>query len=336
MRYRFLSFLILTVFVQSCSSDRLDVDVSDVELELKLERFDKRMFEVKSLEEMKSVNEELIESGGELYEFYVAEMLRSGSVYDDSIANYLFYFVSDSMMQMTYQDIQTEFGSFKDEHESVVKMFKRLKYHIPKAQMPRQLITYNSAFNYGVTSTNDRIGVGLEMYLGPLNRIVKELGFPLYIKEKMTAEYLQVDIAHSWIMTNVLGENPGETFLDQMIYYGKLRYLIDAMIPDEDDHLKMRYTSDEYEWALASEDDIWRFLMDMNWIYSTEMKVQLRYFDEAPTTVGLEGSPGRIGQFMGWQMVKQYMDKNEDITVLQMINEENHAKFLKTYKPEDE
>ena len=59
---------------------------------------------------------------------------------------------------------------------------------------------------------------------------MKELGFPLYIKDKMDKDYLVVDVAHSWLMTNVLEENSGETFLSQMIYYGKLRYLIDVHV----------------------------------------------------------------------------------------------------------
>ena len=156
------------------------------------------------------------------------------------------------------------------------------------------------------------------------------------MKEKMEKEYLPVDVAHSWLATNVLGDNPDDTFLKSLIYYGKLYYVLDAMMPDLPDHLKVRYTEEEYDWALASEANIWQYLKDMNWIYSTEMKVKLRFFEEAPTTVGIEDSPGRIGRFMGWQMIRQYMGKNEDVSVLDLISETNESKFLKTYKPEDE
>ena len=334
MRYRHFSLILLIVGIVGCSSDPLDVDVSDVDFEMNFERFDQKMFEVKSVEEMKSVNEELIEIGGELYEFYVYEMLRSGSVYDDSIAHYLYYFVTDTTMKITFNDIQSEFNNFETEEELITDAFKHLKYHLPDAPLPNRLITYNSAFNYGVISTNDQIGVGLEMYLGQYNEIIQNLAFPVYMKEKMEREYLPVDVCHSWIITNIL-KDPGETFLSQMIYYGKVLYLIDAMMPDQPDHLKVRYTEDEYDFALASEDDVWLYIMDMNWVYDTDMKLHLRWFGEAPTTVEITGSPGRMGQFMGWQMVKQYMDKNEDATVESMIAETNEAKFLKIYKPEE-
>jgi len=335
MRHVNLLLITVTIILGSCSSDPLDVDVSDVDFEMSFDRFDQDMFAVESAQEMKSLNEDLIERGGELYEFYVGEMLRSGSVYDDSAGYYLYYFVSDSMIRQSQDDINRVFPNFSNYELQLTEMFKRLKFHLPDASLPNKLITYNSAFNYGVISTDSVIGLGLDMYLGKNNEIISQLGFPVYMKDKMAEEYMLVDIAHSWIATNVL-KDQGETFLDQMIYYGKLRYLIDAMLPELEDHLKIRYTEEEYDFSLASEDDVWLFIMDMNWVYSTDMKVGLRFFEEAPTTVGIEGSPGRLGQFMGWQMIRQYMEKNPEVTVAELIAETNTAKFLKTYKPEDE
>ncbi|UKN03502.1 hypothetical protein K6119_08240 [Paracrocinitomix mangrovi] len=328
--------IILIFFITACSSDRLDVDVSDVEFEMQFEHFEDEMFNCKSVSEMDAANKQLVEKGQELYEFYVFDVLRAGSPYDDSVGTYLYYFITDTTMKMAYQDIRTEFGDFSEEEDQIVDMFKHLKYHLPKALLPEKLITYNSAFNYGVVSTPNKIGVGLEMYLGPENRIIQQVGFPVYVKDKMKSEYLMVDIAHSWLITNVMGENKGETFLSQMVYYGKLRYAIDAMLPNLPDHLKIRYTEAEYDWSLASEDDIWLYILDMNWVYSTDMKLLLRFFEEAPTTVGIEGSPGRIGQFMGWQMVKQYMEKNEEVSVADLLLQDNETVILKTYKPDNE
>lgn len=330
-RYNFLIFIIL--ILTGCQSDPLDVDVSGIEINIQYERFEQKMFESKSVSQLKEINSYCIESGGELYEYYVYEMLRSGSVYDDSIANYLFYFVQDTIMRSVYNDINAQFGDFTNWQNEIDNAFKHLKYHLPKAKQPEKIITYNSAFNYGVVSTDKYIGIGLEMYLGQNNRTIKKIGFPVFMKEKMNESYLLVDVCHSWVITHLMGEDKGETFLSSMIYYGKLRYAVDAMIPETEDCYKIRYTPEEYEWALASEYDIWQFLVEMNYIYSTEAKLKLRYFEEAPTTVDMEGSPGRIGQFMGWQIVKQYMDKNPEVTLEQLLNETNEGKILKAYKP---
>jgi len=336
MIYRFRILICFSLFLAACSSGPLDVDVSDVEVNIDLERFDQKMSSVSSVTEMSVTNDEMIEIGGELYEFYIYDMLRSGSVYDDSVGHYLYYFVSDTVMRMTFDDIQSEFREFADEKDLIDDMFRHLKYHLPEAPIPDAVITYNSAYSYGVISTDTKIGLGLDMYLGQFNRTIQQLGFPVYMKEKMDRQYLPIDVAHSWLITNVTGEDKGETFLSSMVYYGKLRYAIDAMLPELDDHLKIRYNEEEYDWALASEYNIWQYILDMNWVYSTDVKVKLRYFEESPTTVGIEGSPGRIGQFIGWQMVRQYMEKHEEVTLDELLNNTEETKILKSYKPEDE
>ncbi|MBK6951660.1 MAG: hypothetical protein IPH24_06305 [Crocinitomicaceae bacterium] len=327
-----ISFLFL---LAACSSDPLLVDVSDVEVNIAFERFDQKMAAAKSPEEMSRINEELLATGDELYEYYVSDMLRAGNVHDDSIGVYLYYFVTDTIMRAVFDDIDLKFGDFTIWQDEITNAFKHFKYHLPEEKLPEKVITYNSAFNYGVVSTEKYIGVGLEMYLGADNRTIQRIGFPMFMKEKMNQDYLLVDICHSWLISNVVGEDRGETFLSSMIYYGKLRYAVDAMLPEMEDSYKIRYTPEEYEWALISEYNIWSFLVDMNYIYSTEAKVKLRYFEEAPTTVDMEGSPGRIGQFIGWQIVKQYMEKNPDVTVAELLKETNESKILKAYKPQE-
>jgi hypothetical protein len=332
---KFYLIIFLSFVISSCSGDKLDVDVSNVDIDLKFERFEKEMFEGNTPEEMAKINQNLIEKGGELYEFYVYEMLRAGSVYDDSIGTLLSFFVNDSMMQMMMEDLETEFSDFTVVEDQLTDVFKRLKYHLPNAPQPKKIITYNGAFTFGVVSTDSVIGIGLDMYLGAQNRLVREIRFPQYMKEKMNRDYLSLDVAQSWLMTNVLGEDEGETFLSSMIYYGKLRYILKALLPKVEDHIIMRYNPEEYDFAVASEFEIWEYLIEMNWIYSIDMKVKLRFFEEAPSTVGIDGSPGRIGQFMGWQMVKQYMEANEDVTIEQLLLETNESKILKAYKPEE-
>jgi len=326
--------ILMTLVLTACSSDPLDVDVSGIEVDIAFERFEEEMFAAKSPADMKRISDDLLKRGGELYEFYVYDMLRAGSVHDDSVGTYLYYFVTDSTMKMVAADIKSVFGDFQEQQDAMIDAFKHYKYHVSDAKLPEKIITYNSAFNYGVVSTETSIGIGLEMYLGFENRIIKQLPFPQFMKLKMSKDYLLVDVVHSWLITNLMGEDRGETFLSSMIYYGKLRYVADAMLPKMDDWYKIRYSEMEWEWALASEYDIWQFLVNEEYIYSTDAKAKLRYFEEAPTTVDMEGSPGRIGQFMGWQIVKMYMEKNPEVTVQQLLDETNEGKILKAYKPE--
>lgn len=335
MRIKLTAIISLCFVVLSCSNDKLDVDVSNVNIDVEYDRFESDMFKGNSPENLYEINSDFIKRGGQLYEFYMFEMLRMGSVYNDSIGYFLMPFVQDSMMKLVFTDIEAEFSNFSEIEQVLTSAFKHLKYHLPNAPLPQKIITYNGTFVYGVVSTDSVIGIGLEMYLGEENKIVKEIRFPIYMKSKMNRNYLPVDVAQSWLMTNVIGEERGETFLSNMIYHGKLRYAIEAMLPDIPDEFIIRYTAEEYGYALASEYNVWQYLVDMDWIYTTDMKVKLRFFEEAPTTVGIDESPGRMGQFMGWQMVRSYMAANPDVSLEQLLNETNETKILKAYKPRE-
>ena len=336
MMLKKISYLfLLSLLILACESNPLDVDVSQTELNLDLYRFDVDMFNAKSEAEMTELNASQIKKGGELYEFYIIEMLSSGSPYHDSIGHTLSLFTNDSIMKMVNTNVQNIFGDFKIQKNQIIDMFKHLKYHIPHAMMPTNVITYNSTFANGVVSTPTQIGLGLEMYLGNNNEIVKQLPYPEYFKTKMEADFLLADIAQSWLEANVIENNSGDEFLSNMIYNGKLLYMIDAMLPDLEDHLKIRYSKTEYEWAQVSEYNIWKHIVEQNWIYSSDIKLIVRYFNPGPTTVGLEGSPSKIGSFLGWKIIKSYMEKHPEVTIQKLIAEKNHTKILKSYKPKD-
>lgn len=333
MRERLSAFIFVCFVVLSCSTDKLDVDVSTVDFNLELFRFEQEMFAANSAEELSAVNQELLEQGSELYEFYLYDMVRLGNPHSDSIGFYLLPFVQDSIMKMVVEDIDQTFGDFKAEFDLIIDAFKHLKYHIPNINLPEKLITYNSTFSYGVVSHENMIGIGLEMYLGESNDVIKEIRLPNYMKSKMNKTYLPVDVARSWLTTSVLEDVPGETFLNNLIYYGKLHYFIEAMMPNQPKEVIIRYTQEEYDYALASEYNIWQYLVEMDWIYTTDMKVKLRFFEPAPTTVGIDDSPGRIGQFMGWQMVRSYMDTHPEVSLQELLKETSNTKILKAYKP---
>ncbi len=325
-------FILFVLFI-GCKSNPLDVDVSNIDVDIKYHRFDLELSNAQSVDDLKSINKKLYKIGGELYEFYTIEMLLAGNPKDDSIAYFLDYFVKDSMMQLVQTNINETFGDFKTEENKITDAFKHLKYHIKHAMLPTDVITYNSTFANGVVSSPTQIGIGLEMYLGSDNKIVKQLPYPEYFKAKMDKQYLVSDVCQSWLTANVIEDQSGDSFLSNLLYWGKILYTMQAMMPNEKPSTIIKYTDLEYEWAEVSEYDIWQFIVEQEWIYSKDIKLIVRYFKEGPTTVGLDGSPARIGQFLGWKIIQSYMDKNPKVSIVDLIAEKNETKILKAYKP---
>ena len=126
-------------------------------------------------------------------------------------------------------------------------------------------------------------------------------------------------------------------FIEQMVYFGKLLYLKDQFMPFEDESIRISYTPNELEWAYANEDMIWSFFIEEDLLFSSDIKLSNRFIAPAPFSkfyLALDNeSPGRLGQFIGWQIVRQFMEKN-DVSLRNLCTLSGEEIFRKSkYKP---
>ena len=176
--------------------------------------------------------------------------------------------------------------------------------------------------------------IGLDNYLGKDHRFYG--GIEQYIAAGLDKEYLLSDIASAFVKTTLRFPSD-RTFLAQMIYYGKELYLKDKLIPLATDAQKIVYTTEELEWAQANEEQIWRYFIEQEILYSTDNMLAPRFLDPAPFSkfrLELDNeSPGRLGRYMGWQVVRAFMNNNE--VKLNQLLELSAEEILKNsnYKP---
>ena len=130
--------------------------------------------------------------------------------------------------------------------------------------------------------------------------------------------------------------NKSGTLLNEMIYQGKLLYLADALMPDEQDTIKIGFTKKQLDWCIANENNMWGYLIKNKFLYSNEINVVTKFTGAAPFTTGfVKESPGRTGVWIGWRIVRKYMDNNPKITLDQLMLENDAQKILANskYKP---
>ena len=330
---------VIALFFSSCSSEKsYEVDISDVEHHIVVYRLDKALFDADT-SKMKTVNQKLISDLGELYDFYVAQMVQSGSVFDPAVHLYLNRFVSDTVMQMVVDHIDQKFGNFSEIKNSTDSVFRHFKYYFPNDPFPDTLVVYNSVFTNGVISTESQIGLGAEMYLGPDNKVVQKLpgeSFPAYFKNKMDRQFMIRDIAESWLTTHYITRSKEEDFLSYLIYHGKIQYALNCLLPQCSDPIKMRYFKKEWEWCEENEAQIWKYLVDQKWIYTKKFKVIRNFFNDAPFTAGLpEGASPKAGVYLGKKIVEDFMEENPDMKLPELIKMDNNRKILKSYHPKE-
>ena len=113
----------------------------------------------------------------------------------------------------------------------------------------------------------------------------------------------------------------GKPLIEQMIEKGKQWWLLDKLMPATADSLKTGYTQKQLNWCKENEGLIWNYFITNENIETIEPGVVQNYIGESPTTQGMPGaSPGNIGQWVGWQIVKKFADNNSSLKPADIMN----------------
>ena len=241
--------------------------------------------------------------------------------------------INDTLQQQLNAEVEKTFtvdNSFEDEIQS---LFQHLKYYFKAFKSPR-IITVTSYVDYrNKTIVTDTIVlIALDTYLGEDHEFYRDIHN--YLKQNFNPSQIVSDLATQYAQQNIY-QPKRKSLLDEMIYFGKVLYFKDAMIPFKMDDAKIGYTKEQLDWAIDNESYIWSYFVERELLFNTNPKLLRRFINPAPfSKFNLEldrESPGRIGQYIGWQIVRAYM-KNNDVTLVQMLDTNaedifNNSKF---------
>lgn len=304
-------FMLLLLVVQACDSDPLDVDASDIKVEIEFMDVRKPILEADSAQ-LITKHHEYKKELGELYDYLIGYCFRIGDVADTAFLNSIRLYRKDDYMKDVEAEINKEFPSMTQHEGKILNGFRHLKFHLPEVPVPKKIAYINSLYRSSVFCTEKEIGIGLERYLGPENRITKKLdplSFFEYVKKGMDPKYMERDVLSGWIATNVVDEVEGN-LAERMIMWGKIAYLTEAAFPEESKALILRYNEDELKWAEENELAFWKYLVDEKLLFDSNERNAMNMLNPGPTTSGLpiQGSPDRMGVYLGWQMVRNYVE----------------------------
>lgn len=320
----------LLLFIVSCRGDRKDVDVSQVNVNIEAKRFEK------DLAEQNQNIAFLSTSYGSFFNLYTYQLLKLGTPDTSLLKTRLADFVHDPDITSIYNDTRKLYADPGSINQQLTGAFRHYRYYFPEKLIP-QVVTYISGFAYAVVCADSVLGIGLDMYLGSDSKYYPSLQMPEYKIRKMNRENIVVDAMRGWAQSE-WEQDPAQTDLvSQMVYAGKIQYFIDRMLPEIADSLKFGYTQKQLEWTVASEKSIWAFLVDNKLLFSTEASQIGKYVNEGPTTNGFpKESPGNIGAWVGYNIVKAYMEKHSGVSLPQLMEEKDSRKIFRdsNYKPE--
>lgn len=312
-------FLIITATITliSCNKQsKVEKAVEEIPVELKVERFDKLFFETppKDLYKIKAAFPFFFPPG------------NVDSVWTNKMKN--------PVWRELYTEVQKKYADFEPVHKELETLFKHIKYYFPETKIPK-VITVISEMDYNnkVIYTDSLVIISLELYLGKEHKFYQ---FPKYLKQNFEEKQIMPDVVSSFSIKKIAPVTD-KNLLSQMIYFGKQLYLKDLLLPDYTDADKMGYTPEQIKWCQENESYMWRYFLEREMLYGDDQKLNNRFINPAPfSKFYLEidnESPGRVGAWIGWQMVRSYM-KNNEVPLQDMLKMNAKEIFEKSkYKP---
>ncbi|WP_452225223.1 gliding motility lipoprotein GldB [Lacinutrix chionoecetis] len=314
-------FFILLSFlgVLSCEKeDKTAAEIENINIDFYIERFDKA-FATASPENLKALQS--------------AFPFMFPAKYDDA---FWLQKMKDTLQVELQEEVLKKFSDLNTEKTDIESLFKHLKYYFPQFKTPRVIAVASDVdYRNKVVVTDTIVVLPLTNYLGEKHYFYE--GIQEYIAEELKPEQLVVDLANEYAKYFTFQQRR-KTFIDDLIYEGKLLYFKDKVIPFKNDAQKLGFTDSQFEWAQDNEEYIWRYFVDKELLFSTDTKLPNRFINPAPfSKFYLEEidneSPGEIGKYIGWQIVRAYMENNT-VNFKQMLSKSAEEIFENSkYKP---
>lgn len=332
MKGIFLPVILLLFLASACNSNKFDVDISNIKVDLNIKRLDLDLMH--NYPDTPDVYK-LIKDYDSFLELYSYQVLQIGGVNEREFGKLLLDFNKYCQEFNIPTKIEQQFGNFSETKNKLETALKYYKYYFPEKSIP-QVFTYYSNFSQSIITDVGLIGIGLDKYLGADCELYSRLGFDNYKVRRMHKEMLPVDFMRALALSEFPYHDSTDNLLNQIVYEGKIQYFLDAMLPNIADSLKFAYTKDQMDWAMHNEGEMWAYLIDSQTLFTTDALIIRKMIGDGPfTSLFANNSAPRAGAFLGWKIVHNYMEYNSEVSLPRLMSDSDYQGILNKarYKP---
>ncbi|MCU0335702.1 MAG: hypothetical protein MUF62_11785 [Chitinophagaceae bacterium] len=348
MRKYWIGMMLAAAMLAGCKNESKAPDVSHLQAEVKLVRFDTAFF---------SLDTTRLEAG--------LDALQQR--YPHFLADYLFKIIGigDPSAPQTGDAIRSFLSSYQPVYKAaeevvqahganwqlqMAQTLRYLQHYFPqwKPEKPFELLTFIGPMDayepfatgdYGDVRTAKGVGVALQLHLGasePLYEDGRQAGiFYDYQTRRFTPDMVVVNAAKNILQDLFPYRDESLSLVETMVEKGKRLYALKKVMPDTPDSLLLGYSGQQLKGCLANEALIWNFFVKNDLLFSKEPAINRNYLMDGPKTQELgEGAPGYIGLFTGWRLVTAYMQQHPELSLTQLMQVPPRQLFEQAgYKP---
>ena len=326
---RYIGSLFLLFSIISCSENQKNVDVSGIDVKVDFRRLDLEIGRCTSVSE---VNDIFTKNPG-----LVKSFIQYGIVSDQNMMSEQFYRLATEGHEL-FTQVEEELSDVDEIQVEVENAFKHFKYYDPdfKAPILYWLITGFGGFEVDAKDSATVI-IGSEYFLVEKEKFApRRQEMPYYLHQYYDRAHLTAKVVKRLVKGLYAEYNDKDaTLINSMIYWGKVFYMTEFILPEAQDSVIVEYSTEEIERVEANRKQTYNHFVANQLFFKEDHNAKLKYIDRRPHTNELgDNAPGRIGQYLGWEIVRSYMSNN-DVSLLELMKEQDHQKIFRMakYKP---
>lgn len=340
LHYSFLISILTTFLFTACTTDETVVtpDVSDIPMEVNIKRFEQELFslDTNNLElGMAGQVAALQKKYPAFYEVFTKKILTEEMMPADEEVAMLEDFIKHPSVRHLYDTTQVIYNDIRPLEEDLEQAFRYLKLYFPEKPTP-EVVSFVSEYVVGTFTYGDSLlAIGWDFFLGeefPYDHRI----FPQYIQRSMDRPHLVAKSIET-LASNMVGPAEGKRMIDQMITNGKILYIEKLLLPTTPDSIIMEYSPQQMQWVLDNERETWSYLLREDLLYSSRTSDFQKLIGPSPTGTSQmpPESPGKVGNWLGWQIVAKFMEQNPEVTPSELLAIRDAQEILSKskYKP---
>jgi len=315
--------LIVGVSITACNSEP-EIDTRSVQIETRFKRFDQAFFETDTTH----------------FETALAEVKKQYPLFFQNNGTLRFWrnLRTEELRNKLHQKAQKIFGDLEPENAQLDLLLKHY-YALFGTQDTLSFFTHISRldFNYPILPADSVYFVALDLYLGKESPFYQ--GMPRYLAYNRQPQFLVRDLGYTLYENQVNRKKVNETLLEAMVYFGKIYYLLEQSMPEITEADLMQYPPDKLKFAQEHEKEMWVYFIENQLLFRSSADAKRRFIDVAPfskfrTELDVN-TPGQIGHWFGYKIVKAFHAQNPQLSFQELIAENDAQKILKlsAYKP---
>ena len=330
---KYIYLLPVLFFVSSCNKSTKFVDVSEIKVTTRISRLDLELPKCKTLEEVSA----LLDANPD----FVDAFIYYGIFPDKKVmAENFLLLVQDPKLKQLFNQVAKEYGDVSDVKSQLHDLYKHIKYYFPKFKEPTVYMIMGGFGGFDANYMNQKtLVLGMENFLSDkLKYFPRRETTPFYMHKHYTREKILSKLS------NMLGQfefanydKEDKTLINKMIYWGKIYYFTEHMLPKAADSLIIEYTTDEINRVELNKKETYGYFAKNDLLFNEERASETKFIAPRPITneVG-DKAPGRIGRYLGWDIVRSYMKNNSQVTIPELMSDTNHREIFRKakYKPQ--